>query len=110
MLSPGDIVVLENLSSHKVKGVLEMVNACGASLMFLPLYSLDLNPIEQAFAKLRQLVREAKPRSRDALWNRIWAITMQFVATEYANYLANSGYRRSGRFRCNDLQQPGATA
>ena len=94
-LSPGDIVVLDNLSSHKVRGVRELVEARGASLMFLPPYSPDLNPIEQAFAKLKQLVRKAKPRSRDALWNRIGAIATQFTPRECTNYLANSGYRRS---------------
>ena len=94
-LSPGDIVVLDNLSSHKVRGVRELVEARGASLMFLPPYSPDLNPIEQAFAKLKQLVRKAKPRSRDALWSRIGTIATQFAARECTNYLANSGYRRS---------------
>ena len=90
-----DIVVLDNLSSHKVRGVRELVEARGASLMFLPPYSPDLNPIEQAFAKLKQLVRKAKPRSRDALWSRIGTIATQFAARECTNYLANSGYRRS---------------
>ena len=94
-LSPGDIVVLDNLSSHKVRGVRELVEARGASLMFLPPYSPDLNPIEQVFDKLKQLIRKAQPRSRDALWNRIGAIATQFAARECTNYLANSGYRRS---------------
>lgn len=95
-LSPGDIVVLDNLGSHKVKGAREQVEARGARLMFLPPYSPDLNPIEQAFAKFKQLVRSAKPRSRDALWNQIRVTIGQFAARECANYLANSGYRRSG--------------
>ncbi len=95
-LSPGDIVVLDNLGSHKVKGAREQVEARGARLMFLPPYSPDLNPIEQAFAKFKQLVRSAKPRSRDALWNQIGVTIGQFAARECANYLANSGYRRSG--------------
>ena len=66
-LSPGDIVGLDNLSSHKVRGMRDLVEARGANLMFLPPYSPDLNPIEQAFAKLKQLIRKAKPKSRNAL-------------------------------------------
>ncbi len=96
VLASGDVVILDNLSSRKVTGVREMVEARGASLLYLPPYSPDLNPIEQAFAKFKQLVRSAKPRSRDALWNQIGVTIGQFAARECANYLANSGYRRSG--------------
>ena len=94
-LSPGDIVVLDNLASHKVKGVRELIEARGASLMFLPPYSPDLNPIEQAFAKFKQLIRSAQPRSRKALWDKIGSTITKFAARECANYLVNSGYRRS---------------
>ncbi len=90
MLSPGDIVVLDNLGSHKVKRARELVEARGASLMFLPPYSPDLNPIEQAFAKVKQIIRSAKPSSREALWSRTGSTTRQFAARECANYLANS--------------------
>jgi len=95
-LSPGDIVVLDNLPSHKVAGVRELVEARSASLLFLPPYSPDLNPIEQVFAKLKQLLRSAEPRSREALWNKIGSTIGQFAPRECGNYLVNAGYRRSG--------------
>jgi transposase len=94
-LQPGDIVIADNLSSHKVTGVREAIEARGASLWFLPAYSPDLNPIEQAFAKLKALVRKAAPRTREALWQRIGAILQQFKPAECANFLANSGYTQS---------------
>jgi transposase len=95
-LSPGDIVVLDNLPSHKVAGVRELVEARAASMLFLPPYSPDLNPIEQVSAKLKQLIRSAEPRSREALWNKIGSTIGQFTPGECTNYLANAGYRRSG--------------
>ena len=95
-LTPGDIVVLDNLGSHKVAGVRALVEARGASLMFLPPYSPDLNPIEQVFAKLKQIIRTAEPRSREALWKKLGRTVDQFAPSECANYLTNSGYRRSG--------------
>ena len=70
-LSCGDIVVLDNLSSHKVSGVRDAVAARGASLMFLPPYSPDFNPIEPVFGKAKSLIRAAAPRSREALWSKI---------------------------------------
>ena len=94
-LTPGDMVVLQNLGSHNVAGVRALVEAHGASLMFLPPYSPDLNPIEQVFAKLKQIVRSAQPRSREALWKSLGRTVDQFAPRECANYLANSGYRRS---------------
>ena len=66
-LQPGDVVVMDNLSSHKVKGVRERIEAVGARLLYLPPYSPDLNPIEKAWAKLKQLLRAAKARSKEAL-------------------------------------------
>ena len=95
-LSPGDVVVLDNLGSHKVRGVREAIEARGASLRFLPPYSPDLNPIEQAFAKLKQLIRTAAPRSRQTLWQSIGAMLDRFEPHECQNYLANAGYRQSG--------------
>ena len=89
-------MVLDNLASHKVAGVREAIKARGASLLFLPPYSPDLNPIEQVFAKLKQLIRSAAPRSRDALWGSIGPLLSRFSPTECANYLVNAGYRRSG--------------
>ncbi len=95
-LTQGDIVVLDNLGSHKVAGIRALVEARGASLVFLPPYSPDLNPIEQVFAKLKHIIRTAEPRSREALWNKLGNTVEQFAPRECANYLANSGYRRSG--------------
>jgi len=70
-LRPGDVVVMDNLSSHKVNGVRERIEAAGAQLLYLPPYSPDLNPIEKAWAKLKQLLRTAKARTREALDNAI---------------------------------------
>nr|WP_184522116.1 IS630 family transposase [Roseomonas pecuniae] len=91
-LSKGDVVVLDNLAAHKVAGVREAIRATGASLLYLPPYSPDLNPIEQAFAKLKALLRKAATRTREALWTTIGRLLDTFTATECRNYLANSGY------------------
>lgn len=91
-LADGDIVVMDNLPSHKVKGVRELVEATGAPLQYLPPYSPDFNPIEQAFAKLKALLRKAAARSVEALWNAIGNIVNTFTAEECTNYFANSGY------------------
>jgi transposase len=94
-LEPGDIVVADNLGSHKVAGVREAIEAQGASTLFLPSYSPDLNPIEQLFAKLKALIRGLAPRTREALLNAIGSTIEQVSATECANYLAHAGYGRS---------------
>jgi transposase len=94
-LAHGDIVIMDNLPSHKVAGVREAIEARGASLIYLPPYSPDLNPIEQAFAKLKALLRKAAPRTVDALWNVIGESLSAFSPGECANYLADAGYRRS---------------
>jgi transposase len=94
-LSSGDIVVLDNLSSHKVKGVREAVEARGATLFYLPPYSPDLNPIEQAFAKLKQLLRAAAARTRQALWDVIGQSVGRFSPDECANYFDHCGYPQS---------------
>jgi transposase len=91
-LVPGDIVIMDNLRSHKVAGVCAAIEARGASLLYLPPYSPDLNPIEQSFAKLKALIRTAAARSRDALWNAIGQLLSRFVPHECANYFANAGY------------------
>jgi transposase len=91
-LSKGDVVVLDNLAAHKVAGVREAIRARGASLLYLPPYSPDLNPIEQAFAKLKALLRKAATRTRETLWNTIGRLISDFSPTECRNYLANSGY------------------
>lgn len=94
-LAPGDVVVADNLGSHKVGGVREAIEARGASLLFLPGYSPDLNPIEQVFAKLKQLVRSAEPRTRPTLWKTIGSCLDGFSPKECSNYLRNAGYGQS---------------
>ena len=91
-LSKGDVVVLDNLAAHKVAGVREVIKARGASLLCLPPYSPDLNPIEQAFAKLKALLRKAAARTREDLWCTIGQLLDRFSPTECRNYLIHSGY------------------
>jgi transposase len=91
-LSPGDIVVLDNLGSHKARAARTAVRARGARLIFLPPYSPDLNPIEQVFAKLKHLVRRAQPREVEATWRKLGQLLDLFTPAECANYLVNSGY------------------
>jgi transposase len=93
-LSPGDIVVCDNLQCHKSPAVRAAIEARGAELRFLPPYSPDMNPIEQVFAKLKALIRAAEPRDVDTLWNTIGECLARFSKQECANYLANSGYLR----------------
>jgi transposase len=94
-LAPGDIVIADNLASHKVSGIREVIKARGASMMFLPGYSPDLNPIEQVFAKLKQLLRSAEPRTTPKLWRTIGACLERFSPTECQSSLRNAGYRQS---------------
>jgi len=91
-LSPGDVVVLDNLGSHKGKAARAAVRAKGAKMIFLPPYSPDLNPIEQVFAKLKHLLQKAAERSVEATWERIGSLLDAFPPNEYANYFRNSGY------------------
>jgi transposase len=91
-LSPGDVVVMDNLAAHKVAGVRDAIAAVGASILYLPAYSPDLNPIEQIFAKLKALLRKATARTRETLWTIIGQLLHTFSPTECQNYLANSGY------------------
>ena len=91
-LKAGDIVIMDNLGSHKGKAVRRVVRAVGARLFFLPPYSPDLNPIEQAFAKLKTLLRKAAERTVEATWKRIGALLTCFTPAECANYFANAGY------------------
>jgi transposase len=91
-LGPGDIVVMDNLSSHKKPAVRAAIRARGARLLFLPPYSPDLNPIEQVFAKLKHLLRKAAERTQETTWRRIGSLLDNFPAAECANYLRNSGY------------------
>ncbi len=94
-LAPGDIVLADNLASHKVAGVRAAIEARGASMMFLPAYSPDLNPIEHLFAKLKAVIRRLAPRSRQALFEAVGYALEQVAPTECANYLADAGYGQS---------------
>lgn len=91
-LQRGDIVVMDNLSSHKVHGVREAIEAVGATVAYLPPYSPDLNPIEQVFAKLKSILRAAAERTRDGLWQLLGEAIDQFPAHECAAYLRHCGY------------------
>jgi len=91
-LEPGDIVIMDNLSSHKSQAVHDAITAHDAELRFLPPYSPDLNPIEQVFARLKALLRKAEERTVDALWDRIGQLLQNFPAVECQYYFANAGY------------------
>jgi transposase len=91
-LKPGDIVVLDNLGSHKGSAVRRKIRAAGARLFFLPPYSPDLNPIEQVFSKLKRLLRKSEPRSTDSVWQGIGKLLGHFTPEECAAYLRNAGY------------------
>ena len=91
-LKPGDIVILDNLGSHKSTEVRRLIEAKGARLLFLPPYSPDLNPIEMAFSKLKALLRKAGERSIDDLWRRIGEALDHFTPEDCRNYLHHAGY------------------
>lgn len=91
-LRPGDIVVMDNLSSHKGPRVREMIEAAGADLRYLPPYSPDFNPIENVFAKLKALLRRAAERTVDGLWTTIGQLIDLFPPGECANYFIAAGY------------------
>lgn len=91
-LAPGDIVILDNLGSHKGQRVRRAIRQAGAYLLFLPPYSPDLNPIEQLFAKLKHLMRAAEQRSVETTWRKAAAILDLVSPAECAKYLVNSGY------------------
>ena len=91
-LKPGDVVVLDNLGSHKGKQVRQAIRAAGAKLLFLPKYSPDLNPIEQVFAKLKTFLRKAAARTVHALCNAVDKLLGTFTPQECTNYFVNAGY------------------
>ena len=91
-LRPGDIVVMDNLGSHKGQAARRAIRNAGAHLFFLPPYSPDLNPIEQVFAKLKALLRKAAERTVEATWRRIGTLLDAFTPDECARYVANAGY------------------
>jgi transposase len=91
-LEPDDVVVLDNLAAHKVDGVRQAIAAAGASILYLPPYSPDLNPIERLFAKLKTLLRKAAARTKDQLWSTIGRLLEAYLPTECTNYLNHCGY------------------
>lgn len=91
-LYSGDIVILDNLGSHRSPKVRDVIEGCGASLVFLPKYSPDLNPIENAFSKLKADLRKAAERSTEALWNRIGQLVDDFFPNQCANFFKAAGY------------------
>lgn len=91
-LRPGDIVIMDNLGSHKGAGVRVAIEAAGAVLLYLPPYSPDFNPIEKAFSKFKAKLRKAAARTVDALWNVIGEVIDTFTPNECANYFASAGY------------------
>jgi transposase len=92
-LREGDIVIMDNLGSHKGKAVRALIRSAGAKLFFLPKYSPDLNPIEQVFAKLKHLLRKAAARTLEAICIAVGQLLGTFSAEECANYFSNSGYQ-----------------
>lgn len=94
-LRVGDVVVMDNLSSHKTRGVVAAIEAAGASVRYLPPYSPDLNPIELAFSKFKKLLRDGAQRTTDALWKLCGNVLDLFTEHECRNYLRHCGYRYS---------------
>ncbi len=94
-LVPGDIVIMDNLGSHKGAGVRAAIEAAGAKLLYLPPYSPDFNPIEKAFSKLKALLRKAAERTVEGLWNKIGELLPTFTPSECANFFAAAGYEPS---------------
>ncbi len=91
-LRPGDVVIMDNLSSHKRRRIRELIEDAGAHLVFLPAYSPDLNPIELIFAKIKQLLRSMACRTRDALWNAIQPVLDQVTPSDAMNCYKHGGY------------------
>lgn len=95
-LREGHILVMDNLAAHKTAGVPEALTEQGASVLYLPPYSPDLNPIEMAFAKLKTLLRAAEPRTKDTLWRTIGALLHRFTPSQCRDILRHAGCPRSG--------------
>jgi transposase len=91
-LQPGDIVIADNLSSHKVAGVRQAIEAVGATIRYLPPYSPDLNPSEKFFSRIKALLPRAAARTVDALWEQVGAVLERFSPQECNNYFMSSGY------------------
>lgn len=91
-LRPGDAVIMDNLPAHKVEGIRQLIEAAAATLIYLPPYSPDLNPIEQAFAKLKAMLRKAAARTIPDLWDSIGYLLAAFTPQECSNYFRHAGY------------------
>ncbi|MGC8551175.1 MAG: IS630 family transposase [Acidobacteriaceae bacterium] len=91
-LSPGEVVILDNLGSHKISGVEHAIQSAGTSLLYLPPYSPDLNPIENFFARLKTLLRKASKRSTETLWEEIASLLQSVSPEECINYFTAAGY------------------
>lgn len=96
-LQAGDLVVMDNLAAHKIAGVRERIEAAGATLLYLPPYSPDFNPIELWFAKLKALLRTARWRTVEEVWSTVAACLASFSATECRNYFHHCGYAAATR-------------
>ena len=92
VLEPGDIVIMDNLGSHKSAAIRQMIHAAGARLWYLPPYSPDLNPIEQAFAKIKHWMRSAQKRTVEETWRHVGHLVETIQSEECANYFNNAGY------------------
>lgn len=92
VLQPGDIVIMDNLGSHKSAAVRQMIRAAGARLWYLPSYSPDLNPIEQAFSKIKHWMRDAQKRTVQDTWRHVGHLVTNIAPSECANYFTNAGY------------------
>ncbi len=92
-LKPGDIVIMDNLGSHKGKDVRKAIRSARAKLFFLPKYSPDLNPIEQVFSKLKHLLRNAQARNPETIYQVIGQLLDAYTPQECANYFSNAGYK-----------------
>jgi len=102
-LQPGDVVIMDNLSSHHRVDVRRAIETAGAELRYLPPYSPDFNPIEQAFAKLKQLIRSAKQRTVDGLWNFLGKAIDAFRPEECCNYIHHCGYHGDATLKVKAL-------
>jgi len=102
-LRKGDMIVMDNLSSHKVSGVKEAIESVGAKVVYLPPYSPDFNPIENVFSKLKTLVRKAKMRTVETLWRKLGELCNVFSPQECKNYFRHAGYKTNSKANLNTL-------
>ena len=91
-LTPGDVMIMDNLPAHKAAGVRDAIEQAGATLLFIPPYSPDFNPIENAFSKLKAMLRAKAERTINTLWDTVGKLIDQFSPRECANYFSAAGY------------------